>query len=186
MPDTQSSKPNTREAILDAAEAVVTEEGAGRLTIDAVVARSGFSKGGVLYHFPSKIALLEGMVARLMGAIEHDLEAAETAARKAGDPVASHWLRVIADKRHLESDLPVALLAASAEQPHLLDPARALNQRLWERIREASNDPIQALILLLVIDGLSFNDLIKFKQFTDADRAAVKARLIAMSEDLFQ
>ena len=126
------------------------------------------------------------MVARLMEDIERDLEAAEAAAKAAGEPVAPHLLRVIADKRHLENDLPVALLAASAEQPHLLDPARALNQRLWDRIREASSDPVQALILMLVIDGISFNDLIKFKQFTDEDRAAVKNRLIAMSEDLFK
>jgi len=66
MADTRSStdasadtvRPATRDVILDAAERVVSREGSGRLTIDAVVRESGFSKGGVLYNFPSKQALI--------------------------------------------------------------------------------------------------------------------------------
>jgi AcrR family transcriptional regulator len=57
-------KPSTSELILDAAERVVARDGAS-LTIDAVVKESGFSKGGVLYNFPSKKALIEGMIQRM-------------------------------------------------------------------------------------------------------------------------
>src|SRR5262245_38168897 len=51
-------------ALLDAAEAVVARDGIARLTLDAVAAEVGMSKGGVLHHFPTKDALVEAMVVR--------------------------------------------------------------------------------------------------------------------------
>ena len=45
-----------RDRILEAAERVVAEVGAARLTLDVVAQAAGVSKGGLLYHFPSKRA----------------------------------------------------------------------------------------------------------------------------------
>ncbi|MBT4380011.1 MAG: TetR/AcrR family transcriptional regulator, partial [Gammaproteobacteria bacterium] len=61
---------NKKEQILEAALQVVEENGANHLTIDAVATYANFSKGGVLYHFPSKKALLSGMVDHLIQANE--------------------------------------------------------------------------------------------------------------------
>ena len=51
--------------MLDAAEVVLTEQGAWRLTLDAVAEQAQVSKGGLLYHFPTKDALLQALVDRL-------------------------------------------------------------------------------------------------------------------------
>ena len=59
-------RPSSRDGMLAAAEAVVVESGATRLTLDAVAKKAGVSKGGVLYHFPTKDALLEAMIERLV------------------------------------------------------------------------------------------------------------------------
>jgi AcrR family transcriptional regulator len=50
------SKPETgaRERILEAAYTVAERSGAAALTLDAVAAEAKVSKGGLLYHFPSK------------------------------------------------------------------------------------------------------------------------------------
>ena len=61
---------SSREAILDAAEAVVLADGAAHLTLDAVAERAKVSKGGLLYHFNTKEALLEGMVERQVRRID--------------------------------------------------------------------------------------------------------------------
>jgi AcrR family transcriptional regulator len=45
---------STRENILRAANLVVVEEGVSRMTLEAVAREAGVSKGGLLYHFPSK------------------------------------------------------------------------------------------------------------------------------------
>ena len=53
---------DTRERLLDAAAAVVRRDGAQALTLEAVAAEAGVSKGGLLYHFNSKRELLEAML----------------------------------------------------------------------------------------------------------------------------
>jgi AcrR family transcriptional regulator len=50
--------------MLDAAEAVVVRQGIANLTLEAVAAEAGMSKGGLLHHFPSKDRLVEAMVVR--------------------------------------------------------------------------------------------------------------------------
>src|SRR5687768_15624169 len=47
-----------RERILEAAERVVGDVGAARMTLEGVAQAAGVSKGGLLYHFPTKEALL--------------------------------------------------------------------------------------------------------------------------------
>ncbi|MFG9941417.1 TetR family transcriptional regulator [Pseudomonas aeruginosa] len=48
QPTPQQGAPRTRERILQAARELVLDEGASRLTLDAVVARAGLSKGAFL------------------------------------------------------------------------------------------------------------------------------------------
>ena len=56
----------TRETIVDAAMAVVRDQGVAKLTLDEAARAAGISKGGVLYHFKSKDDLIRGMVQRLI------------------------------------------------------------------------------------------------------------------------
>ena len=51
----------TRQQIIHAAFALIRREGVARLTIEAVAQEAGLSKGGVLYHFRSKEALIQAM-----------------------------------------------------------------------------------------------------------------------------
>src|SRR5262245_31273340 len=60
----RGSATTLRDRLLDAAEAVVVRQGIGNLTLEAVAAEAGMSKGGLLHHFPSKDRLIEGMVVR--------------------------------------------------------------------------------------------------------------------------
>jgi AcrR family transcriptional regulator len=52
----------TRDRILEAGYALAGQSGVAAVTLDAVANRAGVSKGGLLYHFPSKEALVSGMV----------------------------------------------------------------------------------------------------------------------------
>ena len=66
-----------RERILEAAERVVAEVGAARLTLDLVAQAAGVSKGGLLYHFPSKESLLGALAQRYVQSMEQCIEAAK-------------------------------------------------------------------------------------------------------------
>ena len=65
------------EIILEAAAAVLLKAGARGLTIDAVAAEAGLSKGGVLHHYASKEALILALVARKLAQLREELAACE-------------------------------------------------------------------------------------------------------------
>ncbi|MGY6627675.1 MAG: TetR/AcrR family transcriptional regulator [Oceanicaulis sp.] len=177
-PDTV--RPATRDVILDAAERVVSREGSGRLTIDAVVRESGFSKGGVLYNFPSKQALIEGMVSRLIAQAQADCEAALEGAEASGaNPVAA-LLQAMLTFKHANRDVAMALLAAAAESPELLDPVREMMARIREDVIGRAPDPVMARIALLAADGIHLADLLGLEMITPDEQEAVEARLIQL------
>ncbi|MHB2264186.1 TetR/AcrR family transcriptional regulator [Aliihoeflea sp. PC F10.4] len=97
-----------RDAILNAAEEVISESGAGQLTFDAVAARAGVSKGGVLYCFPSKPALIAAMTERDLKRFE--AEVAERLPRGDGDLRAQ--LRARIEATHGESTAMAARAAS--------------------------------------------------------------------------
>lgn len=170
----------TRELILDAAERVVAREGARRLTIDAVVRESGFSKGGVLYNFPSKQALIEGMVTRLIHQAECDCDAALAQAAETGANAVAALISAILTFKSVNRDLAMALLAASAESPELLDPVRAMMARIRDDVIACAPDPVMARIALLAADGLHLADLLGLGLTTPDEQEAVEARLIQL------
>lgn len=65
---------STRDRVLDAYETLLIEQGPGGATLDAVAAVAEVSKGGLLYHFSSKEALVSGLLARLRERSARDAE----------------------------------------------------------------------------------------------------------------
>jgi AcrR family transcriptional regulator len=50
-----------RRQLLEVAARLSRREGAGGVTLDAVSQAAGVSKGGLLHHFPNRMALLDGL-----------------------------------------------------------------------------------------------------------------------------
>ncbi|MFM7414309.1 MAG: helix-turn-helix domain-containing protein, partial [Alphaproteobacteria bacterium] len=61
--------------ILDAAENLIIARGVAAMTLEAVAREAGVSKGGLLYHFASKEALLEALLGRLSAFIAQEFAA---------------------------------------------------------------------------------------------------------------
>jgi AcrR family transcriptional regulator len=55
-------QPKARAKVLEAARRIVETRGAGHLTFDELAAESGVTRGGITYHFPTKEALLKGLI----------------------------------------------------------------------------------------------------------------------------
>lgn len=69
----------SRDRILDAYEEVLAVEGERHATVEAVAARAGVSKGGLLYHFPAKDHLAAALCDRLVSLAAADTERMRTA-----------------------------------------------------------------------------------------------------------
>jgi len=68
-------RPSKRREILDAATRVVQREGVTTLTYESVAAEAGMTKGGLLYHFPSREELMLGLHRHVAENWEQALEA---------------------------------------------------------------------------------------------------------------
>src|ERR1700730_12613842 len=90
-------KESVRDRIMAAAMAVARESGASRLSLDAIARRAGVSKGGLLYHFPKKDALMRALVERHLAEIDAATLAATSMPGRA-NAVAQAFLRAYRNK----------------------------------------------------------------------------------------
>lgn len=175
FPAPAAGKRGSREAILDAAEALIRESGVNRMTLDAVAARAGLSKGGLLYNFPSKNALLRGMIERFVETLKAPSDGS-VASRVAEARLAKLETHAEGDERASHS-----MLAAIAANPTLLDPIREAHATLWAEIKARDKDPDTALTAWLAVEGLCFFELFATSPLTLEERARTIARLKAMA-----
>ena len=145
---------SARDAVLDAYQAMLLEEGQRATTLEAVAARAGVSKGGLLYHFKSKEALAEGLIGRLDELMAQDLDAM----RAAEDGPSRYYVRtsVWTDSALDRTLVAVSQLAQEAHPAAREAMARARDAWLALIREEVPSEPI-AHAILLIGDGLYFD-----------------------------
>jgi AcrR family transcriptional regulator len=174
--------PPTREVILDAAEMLVIDVGAAHMTLDAVADRAGISKGGLIYHFRTKGALLEAMVARLLQ--RFDERQAEAAGQLAGGPQRDLAAYVTASLDFTEESrrLSASLLAASANAPKLLEPVRAYFREWFARLNTFGLRFELAAVISLAIEGLWLLEMLQLSPLDQKQRDAVSREIFRLME----
>ncbi|MGV3578284.1 TetR/AcrR family transcriptional regulator [Brevundimonas sp.] len=165
----------TRAEILEKAIEVAAEVGATGFTLDAVVARTSVSKGALLHHFPSKMALLEGLVDHL-GQMYVDGILKEAA--RDPNPYgrnARAYLRAAVNDPVTPQDISIGrvVLAACA-----IEPALSERWNCWTRKVTADDpcDPVgsdDALLLRLIADGLWMSDIFGTHRVSPEQRQAL-------------
>ncbi len=170
---------DTRTEIIDKALEVAAELGASGFTLDAVAARTTVSKGAVLHHFPTKIALLEGMIDHL-GQLHTDGILAEAA--RDPEPYgrnARAYLRATVTEPVTPQDVSIGRIVMAA---CAIEPALALRWKGWiDRVKaDDPSDPVgadDALMLRLIADGLWMSDLFGLHQVSAEQRQALLSLL---------
>ncbi|KPU84514.1 hypothetical protein JI58_03230 [Marinosulfonomonas sp. PRT-SC04] len=150
----------TKDRIIEAAMGIARTKGARHLTIDAVTVQSGLSKGGVLYHFPSKKALLKGLVAYMIVTMGGYIDAHYQRFQSGPNPTLHALAALLGDLLDGRLGVPVALLAAGAEDPDLLEPAREEICKIWQKIESETADVPRALVIWSAIEGVHYMDLL--------------------------
>lgn len=167
----------TRRKILAAATEIAQEAGPGKLSLDAVAARAGVSKGGLLYHFPSKTRLLQAVVENFIASFNEALmERKEAKAGRAG-ALLETYLEMFIEDHERRQPPPSGLLAALAQDPDFLAPVRRHNRALLDRICETSDDTAMALVVYLAIQGVRAMNLLDLDILTDAEFSEAAAKL---------
>jgi AcrR family transcriptional regulator len=176
-----SGRENSRDSILDAAERLIGRVGASHFTIDGVAAECGLSKGGVLYNFPTKLALIQAMIDRAVDRTESEMTTAISAAHRHGANLEA-MLRSMIAFRPSAKNTSMGLLAAVAEEPSLIEGARKYSLRMEKQLLETLGDQTLVDLLMLVGNGCHFEHLLQLR-----DRGSEQeSRLISYLVDLVQ
>ena len=178
MPRVYSS---ARDKILDAAERVILRDGPRGVSVDAVLAESGVSKGGFFHHFPTKAALLGGLLERLSRAVA---ATAATSMRGAAGLLGRSLRAQIAGafdlppaERERTRTLVLALIAGVLESPEVAAQARKANR---DALKIASGEGVDrgaALCVQLALDGYILGEAFKTIKLDRDDREALRATL---------
>lgn len=178
-----SPRPSRRKSLLRAAATVVAERGYSALTLDAVGAATGVSKGGVLYHFPSKEALVAALVDELATGFDADQSAAHDADPTAPGAWTRAYVTASAAPAQDESEqlAVVALLAAVGYDPSLLTPIQDRYRNWVQRLNDDGLPGVDAHLVRLAADGLWAADLFGLAPPDAALRARIHVRLTELA-----
>jgi AcrR family transcriptional regulator len=184
-PAARATRRNSRTAILEAAATLVGTAGVDALTFDGLAEATGISKGGILYHFPSKHDLLFDLVSESVVRFE---ELWDSFAQR-DEVVAGRQARAFLDtyvavsRSKKVTTLNFALLAAAASDPSVMKPYAEAYERWQERLADDGIDEATATILRLVADGLWATDLFRLPRLDDHLLDAIVERLRLMTTE---
>ncbi len=139
--------------ILDAAEAVILDSGGRQFTLDAVAERAGISKGGLIYSFPNKdalvVAALDRETARFQAAVVERVG-------EDADPLTQ--LLAYVEQALADDDsttrLASFLLMAFLHAPDKIGPAQAYYRRLFTLFDPDTPEGRDARQATLAVEGL--------------------------------
>lgn len=169
----------SRTAAIQAALTIISRDGPGRLTLDAIARESGISKGGVMHQFRTKGAVLKAL---LEHQIDHFKKFTDDYLAALGpDRPEAQLSAQIATLRQVAVDpqsVAFAILAAMAEEPELLTMTRAAEVESIERIKAEAEDPDLAMLRWAAARGLALGALFGLTPLPDADRERLFDRLL--------
>ncbi|TCZ66138.1 TetR/AcrR family transcriptional regulator [Roseicella aquatilis] len=186
MPD-GSVTIDVRTRILDATEAIVRAHGVSGLTLEKAAREAGVSKGGLLYHFASKEALLSGLLARMADWLEHDFEASVAAQPEGPGRIGRAMLAWAFGQTHEamneRCDRSAAVfLATFHHDPALLDPVRAVIARIRAVVAADGLPPGHAGVIMAASDGLFMARTFGLYTPTEQERHDMQAALSRLLE----
>jgi AcrR family transcriptional regulator len=176
--------PAARERILAAAEQLVAQQGASNLTLDAVAHAAGVSKGGLLYHYPNKEALLAAMIERHCDDLDERCacELEQLPANRPSSALKASILGVL-KRRSGREELGAALLAAAAANPALLDGARARYAEHVARLTASGGRFARSAVIMLAVDGLMLGEVWRLTPFTEEQRELIVQELLRLADE---
>ena len=178
---------SARDRLLEAAERVVSDIGAARLTLDGVAQAAGVSKGGLLYHFPSKESLLGALAQRYVETLEHCIDSAKLDLDEGdkGRELKACILGVLGDDPRSKA-MGAALLATAANDPGLLKVIRERVAHHTQGLIGADVNFARAAVVSLAVDGLKLRESLRISTFSAEQRAQIVAELLTVADEAYK
>lgn len=171
---------DTRSAIFEAASNLISKEGASGFTLEAVAREAGISKGGLLYHFPSKRKLIEGLIESQLDYFESQVDIESES--QPSEP--GRWLRAyvkVSARGPRKLGYSTGLIAILSEEPDTFEMIRPRYARWQEKLDHDGLDPALAGLVRLAMDGLRFGRVFGVSPAIESQERAI-AYLLQLCE----
>ncbi len=152
------------------------------LTLEAVAREAGVSKGGLLYHFPTKEVLIMAIVERLADRCEADQALVMGSDEEDVGRFTRAYLAIRARPLKPEEEpMLTALLAAVGTDKRYIEPMRKRLLEWQSRLESDGLPPAAASVVRLAIDGLCLGQLLGLPVPEGELRQRVLDLLVAMT-----
>ncbi|WP_258934382.1 TetR/AcrR family transcriptional regulator [Nesterenkonia pannonica] len=175
-----------REQALEAATRVVQRDGVTALSYEAVAAEAGLTKGGLVYHFPSREALLRALHEHVSGGWERYMaqqvsDDANPARPEELDAQSrlDAYVRGSASPAGNPDRAELQLMLQATEDPESQAIWNAVHERWAPPLPEESDDrAVDMFLARLASDGLWLYEALTDEQLEPALRETLLARII--------
>jgi AcrR family transcriptional regulator len=174
-----------KEKILDVAYKLITEKGLNSFTLEEVAKEAGISKGGLLYHYPSKDKLMKGLIENHIELFQAKVSEREKTL-PSGSPN-SWFVSYIQEQFNMvkvDSNTMSGIIAAFALNQELLQPVLESRKEWLEKIDQLK-DPILGLIISLACDGIAFSNVLGLEVYPEKTKAMLMERLIELTKECY-
>jgi len=174
---------DTRLKIFRACSEILRREGLNNLTLQSVAQEAGISKGGLLYHFETKQALIEALFEYHNGIFEARLaELVEIEGEKPGAFLRAYTKASAEQMKDPDSASLYASLFAAEEQytgAHKLMREKYVN---WQKqIDSCGIDSDWAMLLRFAVDGLWFIEMHQYSPPSSEQREKIVQMIVDMT-----
>lgn len=148
----------TRATLLEGARRIAQRDGLSAVTLERVATEAKVSKGGLLYHFESKRALLRALLSESLATTDKQLTALTTGDEPGA--FARAYLEFVRTGAHGAEGVATGIFASAALDDGELTPAQDQFSAWQDRLVSGDGiDPTLALLARVVGDGLWLIDL---------------------------
>ncbi|MEI6438454.1 MAG: TetR/AcrR family transcriptional regulator [Candidatus Omnitrophota bacterium] len=175
---------SSKDHIIDAAEGVVLEKGAAHMSLDMVARKAGVSKGGLMYHFPTKKSLLQAMIGRLVMQFYTDRTALLEKIKPGPGRMLKAGILTALGPNEKRDRMGLSILVVAANDPELLKCLKDVHREHLKEMTDSGLDFERAAIISLAADGLMLSELLGFSPYSPAQKKKVRDTMIRMIEEL--
>lgn len=170
-------KKDTKKKILHAANEVLQQLGYEHFTLEKIAQKAQISKGGLLYHFPNKQSIIEGMLSS--GLKEYGMVMDDILQRGNRNEALEFLKEYIKETfTEIASEQNYGIIAAVASNSKVIDKFIDHEKKLLKIIQLINPDFESLFILKLAAEGIWFNHLAGVKFLSKEELERVKKYVI--------
>ena len=179
------ARPSARPRLIEAALAVVEQRGITALTLDAVAEEAAVTKRGLIYHFPTKHALITGIHEELAARSERELLEA-TGREPEGASLLERTRGYVRAALDTPNRVEMRFLMEAANEPEWLAPWERVYRRWFPEdtpVEELDGLGLRCHLARMAADGSGGYERVLYEPLTLLARERLIDGILALLDD---